>query len=117
MNTPQSSFSSYKVRLPLPLQGYLFIHNVWAVFLRQNKCVHAIFTPFSLTSMSTSMEVLHRALAISLKLPTSGSCLYEKPSQKQRCRWDNTQVAPTQWSDYATLTEHRICQVSFWQCC
>lgn len=41
----------------------------------------AIFTPFSPFSTSMSMEVLHcfGALAVSLKSPTSGSCLYEKP--------------------------------------
>lgn len=32
-----------------------------------------------------------------------GSCLYEKPWQKQRCRWDNVQVAPTQGFDCAML--------------
>lgn len=103
INTPQSSFSGYKVRLPLPLQSPLFVcmfgQSSWARI-----SVHILFfTPFSPTSVSTSMEVLHRSLAVSLKLPTSGSCLYEKPCQKQRCRWDNAQVAPTQGFDCAVL--------------
>lgn len=42
----------------------------------------------------------------------AGSCVYEKPIQKQRCSCNSTQVAPTQWSNYAMLWEHQICQVS-----
>ena len=77
---------------------------------------YPIFSHFYVYVHGSLTQTCVRALAISLKLPQSGSYLYEKRSQKQRCRCDNAQVAPTQWSDYAMLTEHWICQVSFWQC-
>lgn len=80
-------------------------------------CVCYFYPIFSHVYVHGSLtQTCVRALAISLKLPTGGSGLYKKPSQKQRCRWDNAEVALTQRSDYAMLTEHWTCQVSFWQC-
>lgn len=37
-----------------------------------------------------------------------GSCVFEKPIQKQRCSCNSA----TQWYSYAMLSEHQICQVS-----